>query len=173
LPEFDRDLLQITVNAMPNDWIAEQRERLGESERRLSQLKAELIPARQQEPPRQEQASSAITLERLRRRRFWIVVLLSAINLSGSFRGAYGLIAGPSSATLMLPRERVLVSRDATGKEWYMVDLPLNEFPYNVELEQRFRSEFLWSSLGNFVLLLAILHSYWQQSKLLPRHGKD
>ena len=156
---------------MVTDWVEQQRQRLAENEKQLAEMKARLVPE-------QSEASVAeprppITTERLRMRRYWLVVALAVVNCVYFLNAAYRVSTWPSSASLILPGEQVTVLHDATGRAEYEVQLPLKEFPYEMELQQHHRFDLLWLSSINLLLIVAILHSYWQQSRLEQRQSRE
>jgi hypothetical protein len=149
---------------MSTDWAEKQRKKLAESQERVNKLKLQLPPT--QGGPIPPENPPPLTIERLRKRRFGIIVALTVINCLSIFQGTYRLFTWPNSASLMVPREQITVYHDATGDAEYKVQLPLKEFPYNLQLQQQYRYDLLSVSSFNLILILAILHSYWQQSRL-------
>jgi hypothetical protein len=107
-----------------------------------------------------------ISVEQLRKRRYWLVVVLTVVNCICLFNAANRLVHWRSSVSLILPKEQVTVLRDTAGAEMFEVRLPLNEFPYEIELEQQYRFDLLGAVSLNLLLLAGILHSYWRQSRL-------
>jgi hypothetical protein len=69
----------------------------------------------------------------------------------------------------MLSKEQVAVYHDAAGKVEYRATVPLKEFPYDLQLEQRHRFDLLWVGSVNLILLVAILYSHWQELRLKRR----
>jgi len=100
------------------------------------------------------------------KRCLYLVIVLTVYNCIALGKGLQDFATWPNSAFVMLPKEQVTVYHDAAGSESYGVTLPLKEFPYDVQLEQNHRTDLLWIAVVNLVLLVAILHSYWQASKL-------
>lgn len=150
---------------MPSDWIEQQRCRLAEGQKQIDEMKTrleikEIEPFGGNEPP------TPMTPERLQKRRYWLVIALTVYNCFALIRGFQDLATWPSSAFLMLPKEQVKVYHDAAGTEEYGVTVPLKEFPYDLQLVQSHRTDLLWVGAVNLVLLVAILQSYRQESRL-------
>ena len=90
---------------MSNDWVEQQRQKITESEKRLAEMKARLVP--EQSDASVAEARIPVTSEQLRRRRYWLVVALAFINCVHLLNAAYRVSTGPRSASLILPREQV------------------------------------------------------------------
>ena len=84
-----------------------------------------------------------ITPERLQKRRYWIVIVLTIYNGFALFHGLREVVYWPSSAIIWLSSEQVKVYHDTDGTESYRATVPLKEFPYDLELQQRHRFELL------------------------------
>ncbi|NLE39157.1 MAG: hypothetical protein GX621_14130 [Pirellulaceae bacterium] len=78
----------------------------------------------------------------------WLVV-----NGFHVFTATYRLLTWPSSVRLYLSAEQVQVLHDTTGNERYSVEVPVTEFPYDIELMQDRRFDVLTLSLFNLLLL--------------------
>ena len=150
---------------MPSDWIEQQRRRLAEGQKQIDEMKTRL-GFKETEPFGGNEPPTPMTPERLQKRRFWLVIALTVYNCFALINGLQDLATWPSSAFLMLSKEQVKIYHDAAGTEEYGVTVPLKEFPYDLQLEQRHRADLLWVGAVNLFLLIAILHSYRQESKL-------
>ncbi len=157
---------------MPDDWIEQQRRRLAEGQMQIDEMKTRL-GFKEIELFGGGEAPTPMTPERLQKRRYWLVIALTVYNCVALIKGIHDLATSPSSAFLMLPKEQVKVYHDAAGTEEYGVTVPLKEFPYDLQLEQRHRTDLLWIGAANLVLLVAILHSYRQESRLKRKAGQQ
>jgi hypothetical protein len=149
---------------MANEWIEQQHERLAESEKRVGELKRRLVVEELETPA--AELPPAPTVESLRKRRWWLVVALTFINGTSLFGTIHQVATWPSSASLFFSAELVTVRYDTQGNADYEAKVPLKEFPYEVQLGQQHRYDLLSSTCVNLLLLIAILHSYWQQARL-------
>ena len=107
-----------------------------------------------------------ITPERLQKRRCWIVIVLTIYNGFALLQGLWEVIYWPNSATISLSKEQVKVYHDTHGTESYRATVPLKEFPYDLQLQQSHRFELLSTGAVNLILLVAMLYSYRQESRL-------
>jgi hypothetical protein len=129
--------------------------------KKLSRVTAEL---------QQEQTASQGPVLSLRPK--WILVALVLVNGSGVFVASNRLLTWPSSVHLFFSAEQVQVYHDTAGNEDYSVEVPVKEFPYEVQLNQHFRFDLLWLSLFNLLLLGLLLHSNWRESRLKLEHDQ-
>jgi hypothetical protein len=150
-------------------WIEEQKTRLAETQTQLDELKTRVAP-RQDVQLHREPPPTPMTVERLERRQFWIVVALVVFNGFYFLDAIRSYSAGRQTVSVMFDQSKVLVLQNATGGGGtsYLVKVPLNEFPYDVELNQRNLSQWIGPSLMNLALLGAILYSFRERSNLKP-----
>jgi hypothetical protein len=156
---------------MSNEWVEQQRRRLAENERQLAEMKARLVP--EQSEVSVAEVPSPSTPERLRTRRYWLVVALTVFNSNAFLYATHSVFTWPSSVSVFFSAEQVTVRHDAQGHAEYEVKVPLKERPFEVQLQQEHRHELLWCSLGNLLLLTAIVWSYWQGAKLERTHAQQ
>jgi hypothetical protein len=107
-----------------------------------------------------------VTAESLRKRRWWLVVAMLGINCLYLAHGIYQVVTWPSSVSLFLSADQVIVRHDTQGHADYEAKVPLKEFPYEAQLQQHYRYDLLWCSSVNLLLLIAVLRSCRQQAKL-------
>ena len=88
-----------------------------------------------------------------------ILVALLVVNGLYVSTAAYRLLSGPSSVRLYLSEEHVQVLHDSAGNEKYSVEVPVTEFPYDMELMQDRRFDLLTLSLVN---LLGVGWFWWK-----------
>ena len=159
---------------MQDDEIEQQRQRLAENQAHIDEMKTRL--RFEEIEPFGGRWVTPITPERLQKRRYWIVIVLTIYNGFALFQGLREVVYWPSSAIIWLSREQIKVYHDTTdGTESYRATVPLKEFPYDVELQQRHRFTLLSVGAVNLILLVAMLYSYRQESRLKRRpdqHGK-
>jgi hypothetical protein len=129
----------------------------------MNEMRRRLMPEQLETPI---PPSPPATAESLQKRRWRLVVGLAVLNCIYLANAIYQVATWPSSVSLRLSAEQVTVLRDTTGKTEYEARVPLKEFPYDMQLRQQHRDDLLYCSLFNVLLLLAILHSYWQQARL-------
>ena len=156
---------------MSNEWVEQQRQRLAENEKQLAEMKARLVP--EQSKACVAEVPSPITPERLRTRRYWLVVALTIFNCSSFLNATHSVFTWPSSVSLFFSDEQVTVRHDAQGHAEYEARVPLKEFPYDVQLQQQHRYDLLWCSSVNLLLLIAMLWSYWKQARLERTHAQE
>jgi len=157
--------------ARSNEWVGQQRQRLAENEKQLAEMKARLVP--EQSEASVAEVPSPITPERLRTRRYWLVVALTILNCMYFLNATYRVFTWPSSVSLFFSDEQVTVGHDAQGHAEYLARVPLKTFPYDVQLQQQHRYDLLWCSSVNLLLLTAIMWSYWQGAKLERTHAQQ
>jgi len=156
---------------MSNEWIEQQRQRLAENEKQLAEMKARLLP--EQIEPSVAEVPAPITPERLRTRRYWLMVALTIFNCISFLNATHLVFTWPSSVSVIFSAEQVTVLHDAQGHAEYEATVPLKTFPFDVQLEQQHRHDLLSYSSVNMLLLTAILWSYWQQSRLERTHAQE
>jgi hypothetical protein len=151
---------------MADTWIEEQKARLAETETQLDQLKARVTPCRDMQL-HHETSPTPMTGERVERRQFWIVVALVVFNGFYLLDAIRSYSAGQQTVSVMFDQNKVDVLQNVTGGgNSYRVKVPLNEFPYNLQLNQNDLSQWIGPSVMNLALLGAILYSFRERSKL-------
>jgi hypothetical protein len=149
---------------MQDDGIEQQRQRLAENQTHIDEMKTRL--RFEEIEPFGGRWATPITPERLQKRRYWIVIALTIYNGFALFQGLREVVYWPSSAKIWLSREQVKVYHDTDGTERYRATVPLKEFPYDLELQQSHRFDLLSTGAVNLILLVPMVYSYRQESRL-------
>lgn len=147
---------------MPQD-IDDLRSQLSDSERLVAELKAHNETHRDEMPTKYRPAQP-VTAEKLKKRIYWIVVALIAINCISPLKAIVDLIAGPKYATVLIPREQVTVLRYTTGVDEYRVKVPLDDSAF--AMKERIQTDFISTSAFSVALLCAVLYSMRQLSHI-------
>ncbi len=154
---------------MKDNWVDDQREVLAAMEERTDALRDRMTPTFTEPVTLAVPPTSPI--EHLRSRRKWILIILLWCNGTAVIRSTYTLVTWPSSVKLWLSSEQVRVYQDTDGGPCYWVTLPVKEFPYDIQLQQRLRFQLFGLALINLLLLVGLLHTHWRQSQL-AKHGE-
>ncbi len=150
---------------MSNIWTDEQREVLSRKEEELLELKTRLLPKEQVAPP---QPVSQISLrEKYRSHQRFGFGCLVAYNIMFLLGTTIHVFTVPESAKLLLDADRVRpISGEENAIDFYEVDVPLREFPFESQLHRYSRFELVSTAVVNLLLLGAIGHAYWNESQL-------
>ncbi len=158
---------------MQESWTEEQRGVIAEKQFEIDELKIRGLPKR--EKLTRAPVPSPTPLARCRNQRFLAVALLLFVNGSNLCATAFHLFTWPDSVELSFSSDQVKVYHDANDNadDWYMVEVPLKAFPYDIALKQATRFHLVGICLINVLLLGMWLHANWRESRLEPRLAQD
>ncbi|MCA9101608.1 MAG: hypothetical protein KDA63_10675 [Planctomycetales bacterium] len=148
---------------MQSNWSDEQREVIAERAREIDRVKARVLPTQQTTV-----SSTAGPPQRpwsYRKTRLILLSLLFFGNVAHLGKAAHRVFTRPDSVSLLFSDDQVRVNKAADGTTSYQVQVPLKQLPYQAVLDQPNRLDTLSPFLFNLVLLGALLHSYWIESR--------
>lgn len=152
---------------MSDDWADQQRERLGESQRQIDELKASLVARSPKVPSRETERSRPLTIETLSKRRRWIAFALIFVNLSALMTGIDEWIKKPRDIWVILDKEQVERYQSADGQTSYKVTIPLNKHSNELWFYIKDPIQTLGIAAINLVGVFAILNAYRKEAKLV------
>lgn len=89
----------------------------------------------------------------------WILVAIVIYDLMALLNSSYRVLNWPDAATVYVSADHTTRYQHADGSEEYKVEVPLKEFPYDVQLQQHCRFDLVWVSSTNLVLLALLIRS--------------
>ncbi|MEQ8838439.1 MAG: hypothetical protein RID07_16665, partial [Lacipirellulaceae bacterium] len=139
---------------MGSDWIDEQRKAIEKKQDELSEFRSQVTKERPQVLPEDKDDDSKASVRQTRKNiKPYIYVFLVVANFSNLLRGAEQLYRSPERVTLSFESDLVKVGLDEQENKHYFVDVPLREFPYEIQLNQHNRTDLVFLASVNLILL--------------------
>lgn len=152
---------------MSDNWLQEQREVLAQKQRELKELRSQILPAEPSERSVEALSGPRKTeYEQLRDTRSWTLALLVFVNFSNFCGSAYHLFTWPDSAEISVASDDVQVTTGYNGSPHYLVEVPLKEFPYEIQLNQQYRTKLPLVTLVNLFMAGVLISCYRRESRL-------